>query len=188
MGDQHNVRTVPKAAVLGAPPSIVLCSITACVAFLPLLIVPIVLRFAVPTSWEAASTTFGMLEVELWAISMLYAVLMLRKGWLESQSVAIERQTCVRLVTQAAKAQALLESAVPRSVARALISGVPVEELTRSFQCASVAFIALVDFEERAVSLRPHELILWLDSVYNVFDCLIDLYDESINKIETVRG
>lgn len=123
----------------------------------------------------------------MWAIVALYVSLTLRRGWLASQSVTAERQTCLHLVAQAAKAQALLETAVPRSVARALIAGVPAAALTRSFPSASIAFIALTDFEERAVSLGPHELILWLDACYSVFDCLIDLYGEAINKIETVR-
>jgi class 3 adenylate cyclase len=123
----------------------------------------------------------------VWAIVALYVSLTIRRGWLASESVTAERLTCLHLVAQASKAQALLETAVPRSVARALIAGVPAAGLTRSFASASIAFIALADFEERAVHLGPHELILWLDACYSVFDCLVDLYGEAINKIETVR-
>ena len=95
------------------------------VAFAPLLSVPIALRFAAPNSWEARhASSFGTFEAEVWAVSALYVALTLRRGWLASESVTAERQTCLHLVAQAAKAQALLETAVPRSIARALIAGV----------------------------------------------------------------
>lgn len=47
------------------------------------------------------------------------------------------------ILERAAAAQALLETAVPRPIARALLAGVPALELTRSVPSASVAFIAL---------------------------------------------
>jgi adenylate cyclase len=37
-------------------------------------------------------------------------------------------------------------------------------------------------------TLQSHELLQWLDDIYGTFDRLIDMYDEAINKIETVGG
>jgi hypothetical protein len=170
--------------------SLLSCRIAAVVAFGPLLVVPLVLKYAVPSSWEALqpSANFDTFEAELWALAAFYIFLTMRNGWELGKVAAAHRETCLHLVTQAAKAQALLETAMPRPIARALISGMPAAQLTRSFPSASIAFIALTDFENLATKMEPYELLYWLDACYSTFDRLIDLYGEAINKIETVSN
>ena len=93
-----------------------------------------------------------------------------------------------RLLLLTSKAQALLETAVPPPIARALMSGVPARQLTRSFPSASVAFIALTAFERLVRELPPHALLRRLDGIWDTFDALLDQYDEAILKVETVAG
>jgi hypothetical protein len=161
------------------------------VAFLPLVIVPVGLRYAgFDAIWEVAhpKAAFDTFEAELWFLAVFYIFLTLRNGWELGKAAAAHRETCLLLISQASKAQALLETAMPRSIARALIVGQPAAELTRSFPSASIAFIALTDFEQLATTLQPYELLYWLDACYSTFDRLIDLYGEAINKIETVSN
>jgi len=60
-------------------------------------------------------------------------------------------------------------------------------ELTSSFESASVAFIALADFDAIMAQLEPPQQLHWLDTVYNVLDALVDSYGGAVTKIETVR-
>jgi hypothetical protein len=52
------------------------------------------------------------------------------------------------ILERAAAAQALLETAVPRVIARELLAGTPAHELTRSVSSASVAFVYLTVADE----------------------------------------
>lgn len=58
---------------------------------------------------------------------------------------------------QAARSQALLETAMPSEVAQALLRGVPMQKLSESYDSASVAFIALAGFDARMARMAPKE-------------------------------
>ena len=58
---------------------------------------------------------------------------------------------------QAARSQALLETAMPADVARALLRGASMASLSAHFESASVAFIALAGFDELMATLAPDE-------------------------------
>lgn len=46
---------------------------------------------------------------------------------------------------------------MPSEVAQALLRGVPMQRLSESYESASVAFIALADFDARMARLAPKE-------------------------------
>ena len=58
---------------------------------------------------------------------------------------------------QAARSQALLETAMPADVAQALMKGASMASLSAHFDSASVAFIALAGFDELMATLAPDE-------------------------------
>jgi len=160
---------------------------------------PLVLYTPIAAGIGAAGTWDGVLAplapVPFWGdytilvgVLAFFFVINMVKGHQAANEAKQERTTRRELVAQASKAQALLETAVPPPIARALMSGVPAHELTRSFESASIAFIVLTDFDHMVAFLEPHQLLRWLDDVYGTFDRLIDLYDETIMKIETVMG
>lgn len=106
---------------------------------------------------------------------------------------AARHETLIR----ASRSQALLETAMPPTIARALLVGTPAFDLTRSFAGASIAFIALDDtrgeggsgggVEAAAAGGDPAALLAWLNAVFVAFDGLVDAYGERVNKIEVVR-
>jgi class 3 adenylate cyclase len=162
-------------------------------AFLPAVVVPLVLATHFEDTKEAAFLrTQATVFWARYACEMIIICCILfcnfLNGLASSAEARQENSVRHRLFAQATKAQALLETAVPPPVARALLSGKPAHELTRSFPSATIAFICLTDFEHMVTTLQPHALLHWLDDIYGTFDRLIDLYDESIIKIETVMG
>lgn len=86
------------------------------------------------------------------------------------------------ILAEAAQSQALLETAMPPAIAHALLRGAPPESLTRSFECASVAFVALEDFKAVAAS-GPAQVMAWLNGIYTTFDGLVDAYGDGVNKV-----
>lgn len=61
------------------------------------------------------------------------------------------------ILTKAVAAHALLETAVPRVIASALLAGTPAHKLTRSVTSATVAFIALSEAcaSDASPTVRP---------------------------------
>lgn len=89
-----------------------------------------------------------------------------------------------KLMERVATSQSLLETAMPRSVARALLGGTPAFELTEDFDTACICFISLVDFERVAAKVGPEALLAWLNRIYGSFDALVDAYPATVCKIE----
>jgi class 3 adenylate cyclase len=96
------------------------------------------------------------------------------------------------ILQKAARSQALLETAMPPVVARALLEGTPAFELARNFTSASIAFLSLEDFQDASIIGRsatdPRMMIEWLHDVFSAFDALVEAYAGKVNKVEIVAN
>ena len=72
---------------------------------------------------------------------------------------AAARAAREKLIERVATSQSLLETAMPRSVARALLGGTPAYQLSEDFDSACICFISLVDFERVAAENSPEALL-----------------------------
>lgn len=153
------------------------------VGMLPLLFQPLALLF--PSSWEAMHlynfvTHFAF---EIFGCS-LFAAVTLVGSYRFAKAGQFARKTQNDIISEAAQSQALLETAMPPTIARALLQGAAPETLTQSFASASIAFVALEDF--KGVGTDQPKLVLdWLDRVYTAFDGLVDSYGNGVNKVGT---
>jgi hypothetical protein len=119
---------------------------------------------------------------------ILYVVAMsLQYGRHAAVEARRERATRRKLLAQVAKAQGLLETAMPPVVARAIMSGLPAHSLTRSFPSASIAFICLSDYESHVGTMEPAALLSWLDGIWGTLDRLVDLYAETGSRLCVTR-
>lgn len=113
-----------------------------------------------PQSWDQAQGFDGWL---LYAISLCIMIGVvagsLASSYTSKVSYLALQASQLSLDSLARRSQGLLETAMPAVIARALISGVPPEALTGSFESASVAFIALTSFDSIAARLQPRELL-----------------------------
>jgi hypothetical protein len=111
-------------------------------------------------SWDAQQGGEGWLLYSFYNIIMGGIALTSVASSYASKAAFCEFQGAQRrLVSLAAKAEGLLETAMPSSIARDLISGRRPEELTNAFESASVAFIALAGIDELTARLSPSELL-----------------------------
>lgn len=74
------------------------------------------------------------------------------------------------LLQKAARAQSLLEAAMPPPIARELLAGTPAFELSQSYNSVSIVFISLVDFRLKEAEGDPRALMAWLNCIYAAFD------------------
>ncbi|KAL2916411.1 hypothetical protein HK105_204167 [Polyrhizophydium stewartii] len=80
------------------------------------------------------------------------------------------------------KADDLLSQMLPPSVSSQLLEGKQVEPQT--FESATVFLLDIVGFTNYCVTAPPSEIIAMLDSMYNMFDLVIQQYDAY--KVETI--
>jgi NADH:ubiquinone oxidoreductase subunit K len=149
-------------------------------------LLPLLLQLAmlgVSNSWEERHRdAFLFMFVIETAGSIVILGLALTSSYRSVTAYREARSLRDQLIAKAARSQSFLETAMPPLVAQQLLSGTPAFELTRSYPDVSVAFVCLVDYESK--SIKPLELISWLDAVYSAFDGLVDAYDDRINKVE----
>lgn len=170
---------------LTAPPP---CRIIIIAGFSPLLLLPSLTRLAAPDSWEARSSLSRFLPLYTLeaGTAVILGTLLFAWSFRFKVGVASARAAHDALIARVAMSQSLLETAMPRPVARALLAGTPAYELTTDFDPAIVCFISLVDFERTAADLGPEALLTWLNRIYGAFDALVDLYPANVSKIECV--
>jgi hypothetical protein len=137
----------------------------------------------VPTTWEAAHIDTFLLHFSFEAIACaFFCAAIFTSSYRATAAGAVARSARHGIISEAAQSQALLETAMPPAVARALLEGAPPESLTRSFESASIAFVALEDFKTLGTG-DPAALLGWLDRVYTAFDGLVDAYANGVSKV-----
>lgn len=142
-----------------------------------------------PTTWESrhAASFWRRFGMEVVGCVLSLGLSLAGSYWALGSSRAA-RAVRGTLLAKAARAQSLLETAMPPTVAQALLGGTPAYELSRAFGSATVAFIALDDFCDKEAEGNPTALLAWLNAVYAAFDGLVDAYGDRINKIEVRQG
>ena len=127
---------------------------------LPVIIMHPVTYLLRPNSWDRAQGYDGWLLYAMTLCIMIGVVAgSLASSYTSEASYLALHKSQISLETTAQRSQGLLETAMPSEIARALISGVPPQALTASFESASVAFIALTSFDIIAARLPPRELL-----------------------------
>ena len=89
------------------------------------------------------------------------------------------------ILAEAAQSQALLETAMPPAIARALLKGAAPESLTQSFESMTIAFVALDEFKTLGGD-DSASVLARLNLVYTAFDGLVDAYGDSVNKVMAI--
>ena len=183
-----------------------------CVAILPIILTHPLVYVLRPDSWDFAQGSDGWL-LYAFAVCIMAAIVStsLASSYTSEASFLASQLSQASLAVQAARSQALLETAIPPTIARALLGGVLPEELTASFDSVSIAFIALTGFDDIAARMPPRKLLevwlgvycssvfvwrhvpsplftQWLHVVFQSLDALVDAYGGDVTKVETVRG
>ena len=106
---------------------------------------PVLLAF--PGTWEALHRDAFLAQFSLEVpISTAMAALALVGAYHTGAALHTSRDLMQQLEERAGETEGLLETAMPPFVARALLSDTPPEMLTRSFDDATIAFVALEDY------------------------------------------
>jgi PAS domain S-box-containing protein len=99
---------------------------------------------------------------------------------------ALENKQMEKLITNLdkskAKANGLLSQMLPPTISKRLKEGTPVEP--QFFDSATVLFLDVIDFDVICTQINPIQTVALLDSMYNVFDHIIEQYDAY--KVETI--
>ena len=131
-----------------------------CVAILPIILTHPLVYVLRPDSWDFAQGSDGWL-LYAFAVCIMAAIVStsLASSYTSEASFLASQLSQASLAVQAARSQALLETAIPPTIARALLGGVLPEELTASFESVSIAFIALTGFDDIAARMPPRKLL-----------------------------
>lgn len=109
-------------------------------------------------------------------------------------STAVESEKSLRSSTseraelrgEAARAVRLLQTALPRDIARALLAGEPAWKMCRRFESATVAFINLTDYAEMVAEHgKGARLVRLLDDIFGAMDELLTWFP-TLYKVETI--
>jgi PAS domain S-box-containing protein len=102
------------------------------------------------------------------------------------QKEALENKQMEKLIMNLdkskAKANGLLSQMLPPTISKRLKEGTPVEP--QFFDSATVLFLDVIDFDVICTQINPIQTVALLDSIYNVFDQIIEQYDAY--KVETI--
>jgi len=90
------------------------------------------------------------------------------------------------LRSEASRAVRLLQTALPRDIARALLAGEPAWKMCRKFESATVCFINLTDYAEYVAQYgRGARLVRLLDDIFGAMDELLTWFP-TLYKVETI--
>lgn len=159
----------------------------AALMFLPFIVMPPIAGRFLPRSFEFNSGTSWWDDYAT-SVALLLVIMcngLVHSWWLQKESTG-QAVKEAELLQQAAKAEALLNTAMPPQIARELMSGRPAAEISRSYNCAYVAFVCLTDYEDKLRQLSPEDVLHYLDDIYAVFDRLVDCYGDAVRKIESI--
>jgi hypothetical protein len=106
---------------------------------------PVLLAFHDSWEWTSRASFEALYSIEA-PICAAMAALALIGAYNAGSALRTSQEMLAQLEDKAGESQGLLEAAMPPFVARALLSDIPPEELTRSFDSASIAFVALEDY------------------------------------------
>ncbi|CAL4073621.1 unnamed protein product, partial [Meganyctiphanes norvegica] len=110
-------------------------------------------------------------------------IILVRKGTLIVQLYSNKlTENLLELRREKKHSDHLLYQMLPKEIAKQLRSNktVPAE----SFECATVYFSDIVDFEELCSSVSPMQIVSLLNAQYKLFDSRLEKYD--VYKVETI--